>query len=117
MKMKYGTAYNYLQGDIVIVPFPFTDLSYLKQRPVLILSKNPTQSDDVITCGITSRMKDRKNAVMIFNADLIEGSIPINSAVKVDKLFTLDKKIIKNKIGRLNQQTFEKVKQEFLKLV
>ncbi len=36
--MKYGTQYE--QGEIIIVPFPFTDLSTIKQRPILIISKN-----------------------------------------------------------------------------
>jgi mRNA interferase MazF len=50
--MTFGIKYE--QGDIVVVPFPFTDLSEVKQRPVLILSKK-NASLYVITCGITSQ--------------------------------------------------------------
>jgi len=43
----------YEQGDVLIVPFPFTDLSAIKQRPVLVLSKKEynKKTDDIITCG------------------------------------------------------------------
>lgn len=109
----------YKQGEIVIVPFPFSNLSSIKQRPVLILSKNSDNftEEDVITCGITSNIKDQKYSIFIENKNLIEGEIPKSSRVKVDKLFTISQEIIKKKVGRLNKETFEKVKSEFLKLI
>jgi len=115
--MKSGMVFK--QGEIVIVPFPFSDLSTIKQRPVLILSKNldNEKSEDIITCGITSYLKDSSYSVEIENKDLIEGEIPVKSRIKIDKLFTLDKNIIKKKIGRINETAFNKVKKEFTKLI
>lgn len=109
----------YEQGEIIVVPFPFSDLSSIKQRPVLILSKNSDNeaSDDIITCGITSNLKNAKYSVLIANEDLEEGEIPTKSRVKVDKLFTLDKSIIKKKVAKLNKEIFNKVKEEFFKLI
>ena len=109
----------YKQGEIVIVPFPFSDLSNIKQRPVLVLSKNTDNdnSEDVITCGITSMIKDSKYSVLIENTDLIEGDIPKPSRIKIDKLFTINQNIIKKKVARINKETFEEVKSEFFKLI
>jgi mRNA interferase MazF len=109
----------YKQGEIVIVPFPFSDLSSIKQRPVLVLSKNTDneKSEDIITCGITSNIKDSKYSVLIKNEDLTEGKVPKISRIKVDKLFTISQDIAKKKVGRINKETFEKVKSEFVKLV
>ncbi|MBS3081021.1 type II toxin-antitoxin system PemK/MazF family toxin [Candidatus Pacearchaeota archaeon] len=109
----------YKQGEIVVVPFPFSDLSSIKQRPVLILSKNLDNSieEDVITCGITSNLKDLKYSVLIENKNLFEGEIPKSSRIKVDKLFTISQSIIKKKVGRLNKETFDRVKFEFYKLI
>jgi len=110
---------QFRQGDIIIVPFPFSDLRGTKQRPVLVLSKTEYNDacEDVVTCGITSNKKDSKYAVLIDNKDLIEGQIPTSSRIKVDKLFTLEKTIIIKKIARVNKETFEKVKKEFINLI
>ena len=109
----------YKQGEVVIVPFPFSDLSSIKQRPVLVLSKNSDNeiAEDAITCGITSNIKNSRYSVLFENKDLVEGIIPKPSRIKIDKLFTINQEIIKKKVARINKETFEKVKSEFVKLV
>lgn len=109
----------YEQGEIIVVPFPFSDLSNIKQRPVLILSKNRDSqtSNDIITCGITSNLKNTKHSVLIGNNDLEKGEIPAKSRIKIDKLFTLDKNIVKKKIAKINKTILLKVKKEFMGLV
>ena len=115
--MKFGTLFK--QGDIVIVPFPFSDLKGTKQRPVLVLSKSEYNDncEDIITCGITSNKKNSGYSIMVDNKDLIEGNIPSPSRIKTDKLFTLNKIIVIKKIARVNKETFEKVKKEFFNLI
>ncbi len=115
--MKSGIRFN--QGDILIVPFPFSNLSGIRQRPVLVLSKTNylRECKDVVTCGITSNLKDSKYSLLINNSNLIEGSITIKSRIKVDKLFTLEQSIVIKKIGRIKKETMNKVKEEFLKLI
>jgi len=115
--MKSGIRYN--QGEIIVVPFPFSDLSSIKQRPVLVLSKNTDNesAEDIITCGITSNLKDTMYSVLIENTNLEHGQIPTKSRIKVDKLFTLNKSIVKKKVAKINQETFNLVKQVFFKLI
>jgi len=115
--MKSGIMFE--QGDILIVPFPFSDLSSIRYRPVLVLSNNSDNifSDDIIICGITSNLKDTKHSVLIDNSSLKEGNIPITSRIKIDKLFTIEKNLIKKKIGKLNNKTIEQVKKEFYNLI
>src|SRR3989339_553798 len=100
--MIFGTQFK--QGEILIVPFPFSNLNSIKQRPVLVLSKNNYNriSNDIIVCGITSNLKDNKYSVIIDNDCLLNGKIPLKSRIKVDKLFTLEKKLVKKKIGLVN---------------
>lgn len=109
----------YEQGEIVIVPFPFTNLSGIKQRPVLILSKKEynTAAEDVITCGITSNLKNDAHSIRIDNTNLLEGKVLAPSRIKVDKLFTLHQSIIIKRMGRLNQDTIREVKDRLFKLM
>ena len=115
--MKSGIQFN--QGDILIVPFPFSNLTGVRQRPVLVLSKISylKECEDVITCGITSNLKDSKYSLLIDNSDLVEGNIPVKSRIKVDKLFTLEKKIVIKRIGRVKKEAFNKVRDEFFRLI
>lgn len=101
------------QGDIVLVPFPFTDLSGNKVRPALVLSHKQT-GDDVTVCFISSIIA--KN-VLAFELVLNEKDIgfkntglKIKSLVKVNKIATLDKKVILGKIGQLDTANLNKIK-------
>ena len=117
MKMKSGIQFK--QGDILIVPFPFSDLKGLRQRPVLVISHDEYNEDceDIITCGITSNLKDTRCSVLFNEDNLLEGKIPLKSRIKVDKLFTLEKSIVKKKIARLDSECMKKVKKEFRELI
>lgn len=99
------------QGEIVIIPFPFTDLSSIKQRPVLILSKENynNKTEDIIICGITSNPKAIEFSVIIDNNNLKEGQIPIKSKVKVDKIFTLNQQLVIKKVATLDKETLNQV--------
>ena len=61
---------NCEQADIVLVPFPYTDLSSSKQRPALVLSntKFNESSDDAICCLITTNPKANEYCTKISNA-------------------------------------------------
>ncbi len=107
------------QGNIVLIPFPFTDLSSAKQRPALVLSKSSYNkaTEDIITCGITSNLQNAGNSVLIDDADLSEGTLRAKSRVKVGKIFTLKQSLVRKTVAKLKTASFEKVKEEMQKLI
>ena len=115
--MPSGTLFE--QGEILIVPFPFSDLSGIKQRPVLVISRlfYNRKTEDIITCGITSNLKDSEFCVFINNKNLEHGQIPKPSMIKVDKLFTLEKSIIKKRIAKIDSTTMDKVRKNLFNLI
>lgn len=88
----------YKQREIVLLPFPYSDLSFTKKRPALIVSNNNYNErfNDVVVYVITSNLFKDDFSIEIENADLDYGILPEESVVKIHKLFTIDKsKIIK----------------------
>ena len=87
-----------VKGDVVIIPFPFTDLSGSKKRPAFVVAD--LLGDDVIVCQITSKSKSDSLALPLCAGDFISGSLPIDSFIRPNKIFTADKKLILSVAGR-----------------
>jgi mRNA interferase MazF len=98
---------RFIKGDVVILPFPFSDLSQTKRRPALVI--NQLDGNDLILCAITSQIKLDKYAVAIENNDFASGSLNRNSYVRVNRLFTAENKIIAYKIGYLKPQKITEI--------
>ncbi len=54
---------KFVKGDVVVVPFPFSDLTQAKRRPALVLSV--LEGDDLILCQITSQTIKDKYAILL----------------------------------------------------
>lgn len=98
---------TFVKGDVVIVPFPFSDLSQAKRRPALVVAE--LTGDDLILCQITSQAKSDNYAVAITNTDFTSGSLNKNSNVRPNRLFTADKGIILYKAGQLKAEKLKEV--------
>ena len=105
------------QGEILLIPVSFSNLSSVKKRPVLVLSNNAhnSSSKDIIVVAITSNLAQR--GIEIENDSLLNGSLPKRSVIKVDKVYTLEAAIALKKIGRINNDVLEKVYNGFVKLI
>jgi len=87
-------------GSVVLVTFPFSNLKGKKVRPALVLAQ--AEFNNLILCQITSKPYSSKTAIQIGDSDFAEGSLPVASFVRPDKIFTADTSIIRNKAGELN---------------
>lgn len=110
MKKKVS-GMNYRQGEIVLLPFPFSDLSGTKKRPVLIVSSNTYNAAfrDVIVCVITSKTKDDDYSINLRNEDLRGGILPEPSVIKCHKLFTIEKRLILKRFSELKSIKLKEV--------
>lgn len=95
-----GVAYN--QGDIILIPFPFTDLSNSKVRPALVISNSAVnRTTDLICVQITSQVYKNDFSFEIKDTD-VTNSLHGYSEVRCHKIFTADKTIIRKKISHLH---------------
>ena len=93
--MKGGIMYN--QKEIVIIPFPYSDLTGAKQRPAIIISnKTINNTEDRICCLITSNPS--KEGLLITDKNFYSGKLPFKSWVKTHRLFTIHSGVIKKKL-------------------
>lgn len=109
----------YKQGDILLIPIPFTDLTSNKKRPVLVISNDNynTKTDDIIVTAITSNILTKDYSILISNEDLREGDLKVNSCIRVDKIYTLSQNIVIKKFGVVNDNIINEVKEKFNKLL
>lgn len=105
-----------VKGDVVVLPFPFADLSANKRRPALVLATLSTHND-VILCMITSRMTRDGSAVGITSADFVSGGLPQDSNVRPNRLFTADAALIQKVAGRLSEDKFTAVIDEVIRIL
>ena len=113
--MRFGTMFD--QGEILLIPVPFSNLSSVKKRPVLVLSNNAHNSSslDIIVIAITFNLVQK--GIEISNNSLTDGFLPKKSIIKVDKVYTLDANIAIKKIGKINNDVLSNVYNEFVKLI
>jgi len=94
-------------GSIVLVTFPFSDLSATKLRPAIVLAS--AERDDWILCQITSNPYSDRNAVQIGETDFTSGSLQRTSFARPGKLFTANTSLMKSEVGRLTPLAFQNV--------
>ena len=87
-------------GAVVLVPFPFSDLSQSKLRPALVLAA--AGQADFILCQLTSNSYADPLAIEIANGDLLRGSLHRTSFARPGKLFTANDSLIVRDVGMLN---------------
>ena len=75
-----------LVGDVVIIPFPYSDLTQSKRRPALVLAE--VGRGDFLLCQITSKQYGDTNALPLNESDFASGGINRDSFIRVFKLFT-----------------------------
>ncbi len=98
----------YNQGDIVLIPFPYSDLSASEQRPALIISNYLiNKTEDRICCLVTKN--SRKEDLLIKKEDFKSGTLPFKSFVRPHRIFTIHHAIIKKKLCTINDGFHNKV--------
>ena len=104
----------YQQGDIVLVAFPFTDLSGSKIRPAIVLASHK-KSVDIVVAFITSQYKRSAHFVVPI-VPTTQNGLKVASSIICDKIATLDKKVVVGKIGVGHKSVIRGVTNELVKL-
>lgn len=99
------------QRDLLLVPFPFSNQSGRKVRPVVVISNNQfnASSEDIIVIGITANISKDFYTLELTNNDLEEGKLFDKCCIKAENVLKLDKQMVIKKIGRIKKDKFMKI--------
>jgi mRNA interferase MazF len=104
---------NFKRGDIILVHFPFTDLSSTKQRPALVVSSDALNavSEDVLVVAISSQVPARLAAeeFLIPSGDLAACGLPKPSIVRLAKLASLHRQLVIKRIGFMPEPVLRRI--------
>ncbi len=102
-------------GAVVMVSFPFSNLSQTKLRPAVVLAG--AGRGDWVLCQITSNPYADTRAVLLENSRFSTGSLRVASYARPGKLFTANESLITSEIGSLKADTFMQVLEAVINLL
>lgn len=104
-----------LPGEVILIPFPFSDRNAAKRRPVLVLS-TCDRFGDFLAAAITSQ-SGHEDGFSFSRDDLAEGELPKASWVRVTKLYTLNRECVVARFGSFTPVVFARVRKELCRSV
>lgn len=91
---------RFIAGDVVILPFPYTDQSGCKRRPSVILHE--TKSGDLLVCMITSAAYGCES-IPLDKKNLESSGLRVECAVRPDRLLIVSPELVSKKTGRISE--------------
>jgi mRNA interferase MazF len=100
------------QGDILLIPVPFTDLSSQKRRPVVVISNDAynRKTKDVVVVAMTSNPATVDYSFTVTSSDLERGELNRPGKVRVDKIYTLSQSIVVKIFGRVDSKVLDRIR-------
>ncbi len=102
-------------GEVVLLDYPFSDLSRSKLRPGLVLAS--AVRNDWIVCQITSNPRADATAIPLAEPDFLVGELRHSSCVRPGKIFTAHESLIVSTLGVLQPHTFQRVRYAVIGLI
>ena len=106
---------KFVKGDVVVAPFPFSDLSIAKKRPAVVVAV--LTGDDVLLCQITSKTIADSYAIPVADTDFTSGGLHQPSNIRPNRLFTAEGKIILYRAGVLTPNKIQEVVAKIIEIV
>src|ERR1044072_8805362 len=107
---------KFTKGEVVVFPFPFSNLAGQKPRPCLVVSN--LAGDDMILCMITKNPYADPDAVVLETKDFETGNLPVSpSYISPSRLFTGEDKLVLLSSGRVNAPKLTEVVEKTVEII
>ena len=104
-----------VKGDVVVMPFPYSDLTQAKKRPALVLAV--LELGDCILCAISTKDSVDRYAIDLRAGDFESGGIRQESIVRPNKLITAAPSTILYSAGKIKKPKFEQIRAAVIKIL
>lgn len=104
-------------GDIILVPFPFAELSNIKLRPAVVVCTTSDKYKDIVVCAISSVMPVGLTTKEILLSPNKTNKLRLPSIIKTDRIVTLKADNVVVELGRLSASELSTFKTVFKSLV
>jgi mRNA interferase MazF len=101
-------------GSVVLVPFPFSDLSQSKLRPAVVLAD--AERGDWILCQVTSNAYADTRAVELRESDFAHGGLQLLSYARPAKLFTAHRSLVVSQVGELRAESLNRLMDQVISI-
>jgi mRNA interferase MazF len=112
---------TYKCGDVVLLPFPFTDQTSSKQRFAIVLSSNWFNENrkDIIVMAVTSQVPPqlKEDELLLSLEQQKQAGLPKKSIVKVTKIVTIDQVLVKKRLGMVTRKIIKKLNKLLKKFI
>jgi mRNA interferase MazF len=105
---------RFVKGDVVVLPFPYSDLSGAKKRPAVVVAN--LKGQNVILAQITTVQRDDEDLVSLKKKDFSSGSLNMNSFIMASLIFTADSSRISYRAGKLKSEKIKQVENKLVKI-
>lgn len=93
-----------ITGDIILIPFPFAELTNVKVRPAVAITTTKDKYKDLVLCAISSVVPVKLGLFEMLLQPNIQNKLRVPSIIKIDRIVTLKKERMIAKLGKLSDQ-------------
>jgi mRNA interferase MazF len=103
---------RFVKGDVVVLPFPFTNLAKTKKRPAMVVAT--FEGENIILAQITRVKRKDKHVVSLNKKDFTSGFLKYDSFIMPTIVFTSERSMVSYKAGRLKKEKVKQVEEELV---
>ena len=103
-----------VKGDLVVLPFPYTDFSNVKKRPAIVIAA--LKGDNVILAQITTNRRNDEDIISLTRKDFASGSLSSDSFIIASLIFTVDSSRIEYRAGKIKPEKIKEVEKKLVEI-
>ena len=105
---------RFVKGDVVVLPFPYTDFSSVKKRPAVVIAT--LKGNNVILAQITTNQRNDEDLISLTRKDFASGFLSSDSFIMAPLIFTTDSSRIEYKTGKIKPEKIKQVQNKLCEI-